>query len=255
VYYIRAFATNSVGTGYGDVVTLNTVNDTTKVRFMYNGKEVVYGIIISSATDKKWLDRNLGATQAATSVDDYKAYGDFFQWGRPADGHQLMNWTASNAGTPVNGISTVVAVTDNPGHNQFIMPPYELPLDWRSDNNNKRWATNSQGPCPVGWHVPSLAEWMAEVSQTRNGTANTGGMTDANSGYSQLKLTIGGHRRVDGPGSVNFYQVGSAGHYWSTSEETPNGVSQATDFNPGADYIQTEALYKSAALCVRCLMN
>jgi hypothetical protein len=47
VYYIRAFATNSVGTGYGDVVKLNTVNDTSKVRFTYNGKEVIHGIIIS----------------------------------------------------------------------------------------------------------------------------------------------------------------------------------------------------------------
>src|SRR5688572_20911740 len=38
-YYIRAFATNSIGTAYGDVVTLNTTNDTSKVRFTYNGKE------------------------------------------------------------------------------------------------------------------------------------------------------------------------------------------------------------------------
>ena len=55
-YYIRAYATNAIGTSYGDVVTLNTTNDTTKVRFTYNGQEVVYGIITSSLTGKNgWI--------------------------------------------------------------------------------------------------------------------------------------------------------------------------------------------------------
>jgi hypothetical protein len=33
-----------------------------------------------------WLDRNLGATQVATKVDDSAAYGDYYQWGRAKDG-------------------------------------------------------------------------------------------------------------------------------------------------------------------------
>ena len=27
------------------------------------------------------------------------------------------------------------------------------------DNNNNRWATANQGPCPTGYHVPTSAEW------------------------------------------------------------------------------------------------
>jgi uncharacterized protein (TIGR02145 family) len=255
-YYIRAFATNSIGTGYGDVVTLNTANDTTKVRFMYNGKEVVYGIIISSVTGKKWLDRNLGAAQAATSYDDYKAYGDLFQWGRPADGHQLINWTSSTTGTPVNGISTVVATSDTPGHNNFILPPYDYPLDWRSDNNRNRWATNPQGPCPNGWHVPSMTEWMAEVSKTKGGTANSGGITDRNTGYSQLKLTVAGYRYVEDPGVVLFIQSGRVGHYWTTSDHlSPDGYTGVNNINVGLGYVEQWPEFKSTAMCVRCLIN
>jgi hypothetical protein len=258
VYYIRAFATNSVGTGYGDVMNLNTTNDTSKVRFTYNGKEVIYGIIISPTTGKKWLDRNLGASQVATSFDDYKAYGDLFQWGRPADGHQLISWTASNAGTAVNGTTTELATSDMPGHSNFIIPPYVSPyiLDWRSDNNRNRWATIPQGPCPAGWHVPSFAEWMAEVSKTQGGTANSGGMTDRITAHSQLKLTASGTRYVDGPGVVLIALQGRVGHYWTTSEHlNPNGSTYANDIELGTDYVQSWPDIKANAKCIRCLIN
>jgi len=264
VYYIRAFATNSVGTGYGDVVTLNTTNDTTKVRFTYNGNVVVYGVIISSVTGKKWLDRNLGAQQAATAYNDWKAYGDLFQWGRPADGHQLITWTEANAtyvdgqgGTPVNGTTTVLATSDTPGHSNFIVfPDTSTTGDWRSNNNSNRWVTIPQGPCPAGWHVPTLAEWMAEVSTTSGGTANSGGMTDYASAYNQLKLTIAGYRSFDGPPYVPvFKQVGLSGHYWTRSEEFWGSVSGATDFFPGPGYIQTNGDPKGYALSVRCLKD
>lgn len=256
VYYIRAYASNTVGTGYGDIVKLNTANDTSKVRFAYNGKDVVYGIIISSVTGKKWLDRNIGASQVATSYDDYKAYGDLFQWGRPADGHQLISWTASNIGSPVNGTTTVVATSDTPGHGNFIIPPDEVPFDWRSDNNNNRWTTNSQGPCPAGWHVPSKAEWLAEVSKSSGGTAHAGGIMDIKTGYNQLKLTVAGLRYVNGPGGVNFYQVGNSGHYWSTSNQfNYDGYTDVGVIEVGPNYFQQWADAKSSGLCVRCLMN
>jgi uncharacterized protein (TIGR02145 family) len=253
-YYFRAFATNSAGTGYGDVVTLTTSGDS--VRFTYNGQEVTYGIIVSSVTGKKWLDRNLGAQQVATAFDDYKAYGDLFQWGRPADGHQLIDWTSSTQGTPVNGtVYDVTATSDNPDESRFIFPPYDIPLDWRSDNNNNRWATTPQGPCPAGWHVPSIDEWLAEVSNTKGGTANSGGMTNGSSAYNQLKLVFAGFRIIDAPGSVVIIQSSIAGHYWSTSEIINNSSSKITQFNPIIDGIQAGDEFKAQALSVRCLKD
>ena len=255
VYYIRAFATNSVGTGYGDVVKLNTTNDTSKVRFTYNGKEVVYGIVISPTTGKKWLDRNLGASQVATAIDDYKGYGDLFQWGRPADGHQLINWTSSTDGTAVNGTTTVVATSDTPGHSNFIIPPYVAPWDWRSDNNSNRWATNPQGPCPAGWHVPTVDEWAAEVSNTNGGgTATSGGITAGQTAYSLLKLTVAGGRTVDGA-DVRFFQAGTSGVYWSSSYQITNGNTYAKALELGQGAVPGSPQFNSTAMCVRCLIN
>lgn len=259
-YYFRAFATNSIGTGYGDVVTLTTSSDS--VRFTYNGQSVTYGIIVSSASGKKWLDRNLGAKQVAAAYNDWQAYGDLFQWGRPADGHQLITWTANNAnpntsGTAVNGTTTVVAASDIPGHNNFIIPPYALPLDWRSDNNRNRWATIPQGPCPNGWHVPTIDEWMAEVSTTMGGTANTGGMKNVIEGYSQLKLIVGGNRILNGPGALSFSQVGRGGHYWSSSDRNnaAEGYTDARDLEIGVDGLQQWTSQKVTAKSVRCIKD
>jgi uncharacterized protein (TIGR02145 family) len=261
-YYVRAFATNSVGTGYGEVVTLNTVNDTNKVRFTYNGEDVVYGVIVSPTTGRRWLDRNLGAKQVATAVDDYLAYGDLFQWGRPADGHELINWTSITEGTAVNGMTNVIATSDTPGHNNFIDPtsavsPSGNPsYDWRSDNNRNRWATNPQGPCPAGWHVPTIAEWMAEVSNTGGGggTATSGGITDRNTAHSQLKITASGRRREFG--SIGgFSQAGIIGIYWSTTDESGSDYSDVLTFECASSYVQTGYRGKGAAAPVRCIRD
>jgi uncharacterized protein (TIGR02145 family) len=258
VYYIRAFATNSVGTGYGDVVKLNTTNDTTKVRFTYNGKEVIYGIIISSVTGKKWLDRNLGAARVATSFDDYQAYGDLFQWGRPNDGHQLISWTNSTTGVPVNGTTNVLATSDNPGHSNFIDASAAPSFDWRSDNNSNRWATIPQGPCPAGWHVPTIAEWGAEVSNTQyGGTATSGGFIDRNTAFSQLKLTVAGYRYGGRYQSGQMDAAGRDGNYWSSSDRINSfsGFTDARLINWGTDFVQKSTDDKSAAISVRCLIN
>jgi uncharacterized protein (TIGR02145 family) len=261
-YYVRAFATNSVGTGYGEVVTLNTVNDTNKVRFTYNGEDVVYGVIVSPTTGRRWLDRNLGAKQVATAFDDYLAYGDLFQWGRPADGHQLINWTSITEGTAVNGMTDVLATSDTPGHNMFINAKGTdgTTYDWRSDNNSNRWVINPQGPCPAGWHVPTIAEWMAEVSITlqMGGTATSGGITDRNTAYNQLKITASGRRRDFG--SIGgFASVGNIGFYWSHTDMEQDGggyfYTNVRTFACASSYAAENMHGKGAAMPVRCIKD
>jgi uncharacterized protein (TIGR02145 family) len=262
VYYIRAFATNSVGIGYGDVVKLNTTNDTSKVRFTYNGKEVIYGIVISSVTGKKWLDRNLGATRVATSYIDYQAYGDLFQWGRPADGHQLINWTSSTTGTPVNGTTTVLATSDIPGDSNFIIiSPAALPADWRTDNNRNRWNTIPKGPCPSGWHVPTSTEWLAEVyinagpfGTPGGGTSTNGGIKDTSTAYSQLKLTATGYRYAYGANAGQNNPNG-VGNYWLSSDVINDNYTQGEDIQFGADYVQSGSGYKAVGESVRCIKD
>jgi hypothetical protein len=42
------------------------------------------------------MDRNLGASQVATSRSDTSSFGDLYQWGRRSDGHQCRNSSISS---------------------------------------------------------------------------------------------------------------------------------------------------------------
>ncbi|WEK35584.1 MAG: hypothetical protein P0Y53_24125 [Candidatus Pseudobacter hemicellulosilyticus] len=170
----------------------------TTATFMYNGQEVTYGIITSSTTGKKWLDRNLGALQVATSPTDYLAYGDLFQWGRPADGHQLINWTSSTAGTPINGTTETKFTSNSPNSNLFVITN-TAPHDWVDPSNFNRWANDPQGACPFGWHVPTKTEWSAEGKSAIN----------------NLHLTNVGER-ANCCGGI-LLQTGINGCYWTSS--------------------------------------
>jgi uncharacterized protein (TIGR02145 family) len=203
-YYIRAYATNSIGTSYGSAVTLNTTNDTSKIRFTYNGATVTYGIIISPTTGKKWMDRNLGASRVATAYNDDQAYGDLFQWGRGADGHQLR----------ISDTTSVQSSTDIPGHNKFIKSVSYSTNDWRNPQNAVLWqgSTGINNPCPTGWHVPTRPEWEAETA-----------ITDYNSGFNVFKLTAGGYRYIN----ASMSGMGTDGYYWTSTTNTVLGSGYA----------------------------
>ncbi len=56
------------------------------------------------------MDRNLGATQAATSSSDANSYGDLCQWGRGTDGHQIRT----------SNTNSTLSSADEPGNANFI---------------------------------------------------------------------------------------------------------------------------------------
>jgi uncharacterized protein (TIGR02145 family) len=251
-YYVRAFATNSVGTGYGNVVTLTTTADPNSVTFIYNGASVTYGVITSAVTGRKWMDRNLGASRVATASNDRMAYGHLFQWGRPADGHQLVNFTSPTAGAGVNGKTKTLATSDVPGNSLFITPDNTVEqngvyvYDWRNDQNTNRWAINSQGSCPSGWHVPTTAEWGAET-----------GITNLTTGYNQLKLTAAGFRYGDFDGSGREGTVRSAGSfawYWSSSV-WPSGAGFSSFKSISSNESLTDLAGRAYGMPIRCIKN
>jgi uncharacterized protein (TIGR02145 family) len=144
-YYIRAYAINSVGTVYGSQVQFTTTADSTDVRD--NTTTVVD--VTNPATGRVWMDRNLGASRVATSSTDTQAYGDLYQWGRGADGHEKRN----------SPTTSTLSSTDQPSHGSFI-----LASDWRSPQNNNLWlgVNGVNNPCPTGYRIPTEAEWNAE---------------------------------------------------------------------------------------------
>jgi uncharacterized protein (TIGR02145 family) len=174
---------------------------------------LTYGTVLG-ADGNCWLDRNLGATEVATSSTDYQAYGSLFQWGRGADGHQLITWTGISAGTVVNGTTSVLSSTDQPSNALFIVAP-SSPYDWRSPQNGNLWQGLSgiNNPCPVGFALPTDAQWVALVADSNiTNSASAFGSTT-------LKLPAAGYRYYSS-GVLN--SPGGNGYYWSSSPDSTN---------------------------------
>lgn len=224
LYYVRAYATNSNGTNYGPEVSFRTAYAT-----------------VTSSTNKIWMDRNLGATQVATSLTDNNAYGDLYQWGRLADGHQLRNSVAD----------IYISSTDVPLDATFIKSSTFYYYDWRSPQKDALWqgVSGINNPCPTGFRLPTEAEFTAEMATWSSQNA-------AGAFGSPLKLPNGGFRDY-GNGNISA-QVGSYGYYWTSSINGPSGSFTGQNakylvFNSVRTAI--EVLPRAAGLSVRCIKN
>ncbi|MEI7597413.1 MAG: hypothetical protein WCK02_16815 [Bacteroidota bacterium] len=186
--------------------------------------------IQNSKTGRIWMDRNLGASQAATSATDAASYGDLYQWGRGTDGHQLRN--SSTTGT--------LSSTDAPGNALFISIGGGGSHDWRSPQNNSLWqgVNGINNPCPTGFRIPTEAEFLAESSSW--GGNSTGA-------FSTIKLSLGGFRYCSG----SLSSVGAGGYYWTS---TING-DYSQMFRTNTSYAGTELDYRGGGNSVRCIKN
>ena len=211
---------------------------TTHTDWTYN--DVTYGT-------QTWMDRNLGARRVATAINDVLSYGNHYQWGRPADGHEITVW---NGATPTSGRGfynatalEALATSDAPGHPNFILTNNNVTyFDWRSDNNNNRWATANQGPCPVGYHVPTDAQWA---------TADSFGAWNNNTDTynSALKLPSAGYRSR-GNGLLNLQ--GTLGYYWSSTVSGTNARNLVFASTTASTYYHDN---RANGFTVRCLKD
>ena len=128
----------------------------------------------TSKTGKIWMDRNLGASQAATSTTDYYAYGCLYQWGRGNDGHASVKWTSPNAGQAVNFNTPLQATSYTPGNNLFISTASGS--DWLTPQNNNLWQGISgiNNPCPTGYRIPTISELTSDFTFANNIVAYAG---------------------------------------------------------------------------------
>lgn len=173
-----------------------------KITFRYNGKLVTYGVI--KYQGRYWLDRNIGATKVATSLNDTLAYGDNFQWGREADGHQRASQTTVT--------KELAPSKKQPGNSYFITSTNGR--DWNIDKMwRDRWfdgimmTENSVNVCPDGWHVPNKTEWEIAI----------GGWKTIDDAFNcPLKLTATLQRSYNG-----MFTKGSTQYWSSTPSDNP----------------------------------
>lgn len=159
LYRVRVYDESCDSSYFSDVIEIQLL-------------ELPPGTVCNPATGRIWMDRNLGASQVATSPTDAAAYGGYYQWGR-----------ATTSFTPA--------------------PDY--PYDWSVPQNDNLWqgVNGINNPCPAGFRIPTEAEWNEELlSWASTNTAGAFG--------SPLKLTAAGGRGYgDGAlfvvGSLGYY--------------------------------------------------
>jgi trimeric autotransporter adhesin len=194
---------------------------------------------ILSPSGRIWMDRNLGATSVATSIKDYFAYGNLYQWGRGSDGHELMIWTGISTGSASSTVTNTLSNSNQPVNGDFITTDYTH-SDWRQTSNSSPWDEGVGGininPCPTGFSVPSIAEWIAE------------GITSQLNAFNALKLTNSGQRYIDG--FVNG--AGNQLAYWSKDANGNQGIDFVVDSFRGG---YASSFPKAAGLSIRCIKN
>jgi uncharacterized protein (TIGR02145 family) len=178
------------------------------------------------------MDRNLGATQVATSSTDVNSYGDLYQWGRRADGHQCRT----------SPTTATLSSIDQPAHGNFITINSGN-YDWRSPQNANLWqgVNGGNNPCPSGYRIPTDTEINAErLSWSQNNSVGAFA--------SPLKLPMAGYRAFS-DGTLN--DVGTRGVYWSSA------VSGT--YSRSLNFLSNDATvgdnYRAYSLSVRCVKD
>jgi uncharacterized protein (TIGR02145 family) len=222
-YYIRAYATNSAGTAYGNQVSfasLQTGQFTDIENNVYNS--VTIGTQI-------WMKENLKTTKTN-------------------DNTSILNITGNN--TWSTSVQAGYCWYNNEKDN--YKDYYGALYNW--------YAINTGNLCPVGWHVPSDGEWstlvnylggqdvaggkMKEIGTSFWQSPNSGATNE--SGFSAL----GGGQRSPG-----FYELMLSGRWWSAIE-ADYSFAWATVIGYNTTYVLLNwRAGKGTGLSVRCLKN
>jgi uncharacterized protein (TIGR02145 family) len=231
-YYVRAYATNSFGTAYGNQVQFNAASANTVTDI--DGNVYPY---VTLCDGKSWMATNLKTTKFKN--------GDLITNG-------LSGFTWANTTTPAytfpNGD---VTKKDSLGllYNEYVV-------------------ANSKGICPAGWHVPTDAEWQAV--EVCNGMDPSVASINGNRGTIGSKFLVGGSTGMNikgagyylyyvGSSSIgyNAYGISGSGYLWtsSTSAALPNSL-RSRIFNPGNDPAPINRYFTvNEAQSIRCVKD
>ena len=227
IYYVRAYAINSVGTAYGNQVVLRTLSYSNCGTLAINhvagavapvSKTVLYGTItnVPGELSKCWITSNLGADFPAPTVNDTNetSAGWYWQFNR-------------KQGYKHDGIIRTPNTTWNSTYTEI--------LEWQPAND----------PCKLllggGWRIPTFIEL--------NNVHSSGGWTDWNGPWaSPLKLHAAGNLGDWGGALIDR---GEYGYYRSNKQRSITATAYAVGFD--YNHSQMGSSGKSSGQSLRCL--
>jgi uncharacterized protein (TIGR02145 family) len=233
---------------------------TPKGVYLYDGtnfKDLASNTLLSTTTvptligagGATWMDRNLGASQVATSITDATAYGHLYQWGRGADGHQEFTGTCGpNGSAPC---TSVTATSSTPGHGAFIVVNLATSpeFDWLTPQNNTLWqgVNGTNNPCPTGFRIPTANEWQEEIDAWDVNDINT-------AAFNSLKLTLAGARSGSGQKGLQ----GIVGRYWSSTTQNSTNARMLQFYGSAFGQSNIKEITgnnRAEAYPIRCIKN
>lgn len=214
-YYVRAYAINSEGTGYGKALSFSTNITATDI----DGN--VYNTI--KIGSQIWMAENLKVTHYRNGDAIPNVIGD--QWG--------------------DLITGAYCSYDN---NEDNRSTYGLLYNWYA-------VDDSRNICPEGWHIPTMDEWETlagtGLELKEAGTAHwaTPNMCSPNpSGFEALP---GGNCGFDG----EFNAITMAGYWWAANEDNVeieiSWIYMISRSNSGF----LSSTHKWAGLNIRCIKD
>ena len=226
VYYVRAYATNSAGTGYGNEVNFTTQQASPDTITDIDGN--VYHVVTIGTQD--WLVENLEVTH--------------YRNGDPVSFISDSNaWAAASEGAYCN--------YDN---SELAGKIYGKLYNWKAVDDPRILA-------PAGFHIPSDDEWTTLTTYlggvgVAGGKLKETGLThwdnpnvDATNetGFSALP---GGWR--DGNGDSGNYTM--VGYFWASTEYS-GGLAWMRTINSNSALMVFDFMPEAAGLSVRCVRD
>ncbi|MBR6063540.1 MAG: hypothetical protein IKP54_05255 [Bacteroidales bacterium] len=270
-YYVRAYATNSVGTTYGQEISFRTFISCPGMATVTDHEGNVYNTV--QIGNQCWMRENMRCTTSpstGTMILEYPA--NYYSYtgkkayyvnGDPANTATyglLYNWAAA-----VDTFNTTYGETST----------------YTIDGLSVVFSGHRRGICPAGWHVPSNAEWTQLTTYVYNNGYQCSGCSGVNNvaktdciakalasqtGWSSSGSTFAvgndpssnnatGFSAVPAGVYTGSYTFGANNHYWSATQSGNDAYSLAHYLSYHLEYVGHIPEFKFYGYSVRCVRD